>query len=409
MKKIQKKQFFLFMLFSSLVLFFLLPSVIFAQVVISSVKATTLGSVFIKNDKVMTNISFEFITKNTEDYEPVSDDYVKNVYYHFCVKPQNTNEQGCNGSARSITSSKRVFEDKLSGFYYTNSPETVDIELGPKNSLDGNTEYRLVIFFNDKQTTIISSNTFKLTKFFSNTSTTFKFVEPPIITQIVKNENGIDILEGIAVTVKVNYQNTVKSGIVGSSEKKLRIKIYSSTVNEIYNTVQAINPEYNKDYTFTQVIKSTAFLYGVEYQGVIEEDIYDKDQLIDNFFINNLEVYIPPSGQEQLIAAPGAIGGNVNLINPLKEGLDTIPEIVTSVINGIVIPLAVPLLAIAIGYSGYLFIAARGNPAKIKDAKDALQWTLIGGAVILGAWVIGQAIQTTIVDLIGSITNNWYA
>jgi V8-like Glu-specific endopeptidase len=86
--------------------------------------------------------------------------------------------------------------------------------------------------------------------------------------------------------------------------------------------------------------------------------------------------------------------------NPLPEGLDTIPEIVSVLVKGIVIPIAVPLLGLSIIYTGFLFVQARGNETKLTEAKNALKWTLIGGAIILAAYVIAEALQATINDII---------
>jgi hypothetical protein len=86
--------------------------------------------------------------------------------------------------------------------------------------------------------------------------------------------------------------------------------------------------------------------------------------------------------------------------NPLRKGLDSIPEIVSALVKNIVIPIAVPFLALAIIYTGFLFIQARGNKDKLEKAKEALKWTLIGGAIILAAYVIATALQGTIADII---------
>lgn len=80
--------------------------------------------------------------------------------------------------------------------------------------------------------------------------------------------------------------------------------------------------------------------------------------------------------------------------------LGTIPEIVTALVDNVVIPIAVPLLALAFIWTGFLFVQARGNPEKLKVAKKALAWTLVGGAIILGAYVITNALESTINDIV---------
>jgi hypothetical protein len=88
------------------------------------------------------------------------------------------------------------------------------------------------------------------------------------------------------------------------------------------------------------------------------------------------------------------------LFNPLREGLDTIPKIVSALVKDIVIPIALPALALAIIWTGFLFVMARGNETKLTEAKRALKWTVIGGLIILGAYVIATALQQTLKDIV---------
>ncbi len=96
----------------------------------------------------------------------------------------------------------------------------------------------------------------------------------------------------------------------------------------------------------------------------------------------------------------GGSGVRGTFRNPLPPELQTIPGIVNVLVKNIVIPIAIPLLGMAIMYTGFLFVRARGNPEKIKEAKEALKYTLIGGAIILGAYVIAEALQATIQDIV---------
>jgi hypothetical protein len=43
-----------------------------------------------------------------------------------------------------------------------------------------------------------------------------------------------------------------------------------------------------------------------------------------------------------------------------------------------------------------MFIAARGNKDKLTTAKDSMLYTLIGAAIILGAFVISKLIGGTV-------------
>jgi len=86
------------------------------------------------------------------------------------------------------------------------------------------------------------------------------------------------------------------------------------------------------------------------------------------------------------------------LVNPLKGDIDDIPTFVEKLFN-IVLMIAVPVIAIAIIYAGFLFVKARGNYDAIKDAKKTLTSIIIGAAIVLGAWVIASAIQGTIDEI----------
>ena len=57
------------------------------------------------------------------------------------------------------------------------------------------------------------------------------------------------------------------------------------------------------------------------------------------------------------------------------------------------------MVALAIIYSGFLFVAARGNSEKLTKAKDTLLYTIIGAAILLGAWAIATMISSTVLAL----------
>jgi hypothetical protein len=56
-------------------------------------------------------------------------------------------------------------------------------------------------------------------------------------------------------------------------------------------------------------------------------------------------------------------------------------------------------LTLAIIYVGFLFVMARGNEEKIRGARSALVWTVIGGLILLGAKAIGLVISATVTGL----------
>lgn len=86
--------------------------------------------------------------------------------------------------------------------------------------------------------------------------------------------------------------------------------------------------------------------------------------------------------------------------NPLGDtGPTNIPAFIKNVLEG-ALKIAIPVVALAIIYSGFLFVFAMGNSDKLKKAKDALLYSIIGAAILLGSWAIANLIVTTI-DNIG--------
>lgn len=90
--------------------------------------------------------------------------------------------------------------------------------------------------------------------------------------------------------------------------------------------------------------------------------------------------------------------GDTILINPLGPTVTDLPAFLNSIL-AFVVQLGTIALIVTLVYVGYLFVAARGVPAKISDAKRALAYTLIGGMILLGAQAIAMAVQATVAAL----------
>ncbi|MBU0611820.1 pilin [Patescibacteria group bacterium] len=88
--------------------------------------------------------------------------------------------------------------------------------------------------------------------------------------------------------------------------------------------------------------------------------------------------------------------GSVKIVNPIK--VDSIYGLIKVILEG-VIKIGIPIVALAIIYSGFLFVAARGKPEELKKAKNALLYTIIGAAILLGSWAIAQLISDTVLAL----------
>lgn len=94
---------------------------------------------------------------------------------------------------------------------------------------------------------------------------------------------------------------------------------------------------------------------------------------------------------------------NTKINNPLGEnGPSDIPGFIKIIVEA-VIYIGIPIIALAIIYTGFLFVSAQGNPEALKKAKNSLLYTLIGAALLLGAFVLAEAIGKT-VDEIRSTT-----
>lgn len=79
--------------------------------------------------------------------------------------------------------------------------------------------------------------------------------------------------------------------------------------------------------------------------------------------------------------------------NPLKDNdvyalLKNLMDLV-AIVGGIV-------LTFLIIYSGYKYVISKGDPGKIKEAKDMFFACIIGGAILLGADIIANVVVNTV-------------
>jgi hypothetical protein len=121
---------------------------------------------------------------------------------------------------------------------------------------------------------------------------------------------------------------------------------------------------------------------------------------------NSSSVINPNSGSSNSTANTAATAQNQNvplnihLQNPLS-GVSTIPDAINKILS-IVIRIALPLIILFFIWSGLKFIFARGNPKEIETAKNMFLYTVIGALLILGAWVITNAIIGTVNAIIST-------
>lgn len=96
--------------------------------------------------------------------------------------------------------------------------------------------------------------------------------------------------------------------------------------------------------------------------------------------------------------ASRALAQGVVLENPLKD-VDTVQEFIGKGLE-IILTVAVPVLALFFIYAGFLFVSAQGDTTKLNAARSTFMNTVIGAAILLGAWVIAEAIQGTVGQLV---------
>ena len=125
-------------------------------------------------------------------------------------------------------------------------------------------------------------------------------------------------------------------------------------------------------------------------------------RFITNEFKNALTLlfafFVLPLISFAQITVPGPTAGSSGIQNPLKPEISTFSAFLKTLLD-IIITIAVPIVVLAIVYSGFLFVTAQGNETKLEKAKKVIVWTLIGGVLILGAQVVATAIQGTVREL----------
>ncbi|MBU1292969.1 pilin [Patescibacteria group bacterium] len=92
--------------------------------------------------------------------------------------------------------------------------------------------------------------------------------------------------------------------------------------------------------------------------------------------------------------ASGCGAAGTGLKNPLNN-ICTLPQFLNAILDAVV-QLGTIVLILALVYVGFQFVAAQGNEEKIRSARSALMWTVIGGLVLLGAKAIGLVIEGTV-------------
>lgn len=106
------------------------------------------------------------------------------------------------------------------------------------------------------------------------------------------------------------------------------------------------------------------------------------------------------NGDPNPVTADTDISSQFQVKNPIGSGTTDMRAVLDKILNSIV-TLLTPVLVLMLVYSGYLFVAGRGNTEKLTDAKKVLTYTLIGTVIVVAASGIAHVIENTISVIIG--------
>ncbi len=115
-----------------------------------------------------------------------------------------------------------------------------------------------------------------------------------------------------------------------------------------------------------------------------------------SFAQNDTKTTVNPSPNDtKTTVNPSPSPTQTKIKNPLGNQS---PDIMAFIKNALIgaLKIGIPVVALAIIYSGFLFVFALGNPEKLKKARDALLYSVIGAAILLGSWAIANLIVSTI-------------
>lgn len=98
-----------------------------------------------------------------------------------------------------------------------------------------------------------------------------------------------------------------------------------------------------------------------------------------------------------VLLVPLEVFGQPKLQSPLKD-IGGINQLIAAILD-VVVLVGTPIAVLFIMYAGFLYITARGDTEKVKNASRALTAAVIGTAILIGAAVIADVIGGTIDEL----------
>ena len=100
-----------------------------------------------------------------------------------------------------------------------------------------------------------------------------------------------------------------------------------------------------------------------------------------------------------LVNAQSAQEGGGKLINPLSGDMSFM-EFITFLVKDVLVGLIAPIvLTLALLYTGFMFIMAQGKEQELARAKNMFFFVIIGGILLLGAYVILEVLVNTVDEL----------
>jgi hypothetical protein len=86
------------------------------------------------------------------------------------------------------------------------------------------------------------------------------------------------------------------------------------------------------------------------------------------------------------------------VINPLSGKADNLTQLIF-LLADIALQIGAVIAVLALIYSGFKFVTARGSEKGIGDAKTTFYYTIVGIAILFGAKIIAMIIEGTIESL----------
>lgn len=100
-----------------------------------------------------------------------------------------------------------------------------------------------------------------------------------------------------------------------------------------------------------------------------------------------------PTTQTTQTATQNTAQGQGTLVNPLRA--QNIQQLLGIILGGLV-QIGTIILVLMLVWVGFLFVFAQGSEEKVREARAALMWTVIGGLVLLGARAIATLLEATV-------------